>query len=90
MLALELGTYVQFQLRENICAELKRVESVRYDAAALNNRCVKGIIKAVYTDDTTKLVYVELVGVVVNSPTSAYRKEYVVLETDVEEVVEKR
>jgi hypothetical protein len=52
----------------------------------LQTQQLKGLVKAVYTSDETGFVYVEIVGLIVNNQT-ATRKEYVVMEIEVSNVV---
>ena len=86
LLDLKLGSYVAISLNPNICAEHIKKGIDRFDLNVLQAHQLKGLVKAVYTSDETGFVYVELVGLIVNNQT-ATRKEYVVMEIEISNVV---
>ena len=82
---MSLGSYVAFNLDPDIISQHIAKGVARYDEKTLLTKTFKGLVKAVYVNDTTNIVYVEVVGLVVNGET-ATRKEYVVLEHDVKNI----
>ena len=85
LMSLSLGSYISLTLKPDICEQHIAKKIDRYDDITLNTKQLKGLVKAVYTEETTKSVYVELVGLVVRDKT-AIRKEYVVLEHDIQNI----
>lgn len=85
LLELPLGSYAVFDLNPDICIQHLAKNINRFDQTVLNNRQLKGLVKAVYTTDTTKCIYVEVVGLVINGENTA-RKEYVAMESDIHRV----
>jgi hypothetical protein len=83
---LKIGSHVEFKLVPDICDQLLAIGTNRYERVDLEARKIHGLVKAVYTADTTGIVYAEVVGLVLGAGT-ATRKEYVVLETDVASVL---
>ena len=83
--SISLGNYVVFDLNPDICTQLKRNSSSRYDEGVLNKCQVKGLVKAVYVADTTNIRYIELVGLIVSGDT-ATRREYVVMEGEIQKL----
>lgn len=81
-----VGSYVVMDLNPDICLQLKRNGSSRYDEAVLTKNQLKGLVKAVYVADNTNIRYIELVGLVVSGDT-ATRREYVVMEGEITNVV---
>lgn len=86
LLGLKLGSYVAITLNPDICSEHIKKGIERFDLNVLQTHQLKGLVKAVYTSDDTGFVYVEIVGLIVNNQ-SATRKEYVVMEIEVSDVV---
>lgn len=82
VLSLPVGSYVVVDLNPDICFQLKRNGSPRYDESVLVKNQVKGLVKSVYKTDNTNTAYFELVGVVVNGEIGS-RREYVVMENEV-------
>jgi len=86
LLDLKLGSYIALNLNSDICSEHIKKGIDRFDLNVLQTQQLKGLVKAVYTSDETGFVYVEIVGLIVNNQT-ATRKEYVVMEIEVLNVV---
>lgn len=85
LLRLSLGSYVTLHLNPDICKQHIEKRIDRYDDITLSKNQLKGLVKAVYTEETTKIIYVELVGLVVRDNT-AIRKDYVVLEHEIQSI----
>lgn len=83
--SLSLGSYVVFNLNPDICTQLKRNGSSRYDEDVMNKCEVKGLVKAVYVADTTNIRYIELVGLIVAGD-AATRREYVIMEGEIQKL----
>lgn len=83
---LKIGSHVEFRLVPDICDQLMVIGTNRYERVDLEARRMHGLIKAVYTADTTGFVYAEVIGLVLGTGV-ATRKDYVVLETDVASVL---
>jgi hypothetical protein len=82
LLNLSLGSYISLTLKPDICEQHIRKQIDRYDKITLKTKQLKGLVKAVYIEEITKGVYVEVVGLVI-SDNIATRKEYVILEHDI-------
>lgn len=82
LLNLSLGSYISLTLKPDICEQHIRKQIDRYDSITLKTKQLKGLVKAVYIEEITKSVYIELVGLVVRDKI-AIRREYVVLEHDI-------
>jgi hypothetical protein len=82
LLNLPLGSYISLTLKPDICEQHIRKQIDRYDNITLTTKHLKGLVKAIYIEEVTQGVYIELVGLVVKDKT-AIRKEYVVLEYDI-------
>jgi len=80
-----LGNYVVLDLNPDICTQLRRNNSARYDDAVLNKCQLKGLVKAVYVADNTNIRYIEVVGLVVSGDL-ATRREYVVMEGEIQKL----
>ena len=83
---LKIGSHVEFNLVPDICDQLIAIGTNRYERVDLEARRMRGLVKAVYTADTTGFVYAEVIGLVLGTGV-ATRKDYVVLETDVTSVL---
>lgn len=80
--SLSLTEYVRFELNPDICDQLNRMQQCRYDGHALSKKQVKGMVKAVYKDETSGFYYIEVVSVVLEG-SSGSRREYVLMEHEI-------
>lgn len=85
---LQAGKVVCLKLRSDICTERLRsgVVSTRYDERCLRLGYVFGIVKAVYQQQDNPWLYAEIVSVIPETPTQGVRREYTVLEHEVEAI----
>lgn len=83
---LKPGNFVTLKLRPDICqARLSTgTPTPRYDEYSLRRGYVLGLVKAVYQQPGMDWKYVELVGVIPETDTVGVRREYTVLEHEVE------
>ena len=80
--SLSLTEYVRFELNPDICDQLNRMQQSRYDGHALSKKQVKGMVKAVYKDETSGFYYIEVVSVVLEGSCGS-RREYVLIEHEI-------
>lgn len=85
LLELELGSFVQFNLIPDICDQLLKIDSCRYDKSVLEARMFRGMVKGTYTEPATGIAYVEVLGMVIWDGVGS-RREFAVLETDVDRI----
>lgn len=85
---LQAGKVVCLKLRGDICTERLKsgAGSPRYDERCLRLGYVFGIVKAVYQQQDNPWMYAEIVSVIPETPTQGVRREYTVLEHEVEAI----
>ena len=84
--SIPVGSFVVLDLNPDICSQLQKNGSQRYDGEVLTKHQVKGLVKAVYVEGNTNSSYLELLGLSINGNVGS-RREYVVLECEIQKLL---